>query len=183
MKKNILLITLVAMAVTSYGQENKFTLSGGYAFANLEETDTDASGFRINGLYEFMPVGTKVAHGFSVGYIGTNASTTLQGDPIDYKISSWPIYYAPKFIFGQKSVKGFIKGALGWQFSKIKREGPAVEASANDSGFYGGAALGVMKDVNEKLSINLEYEWAYQGNSYYRDGFMNTINLGIGYIF
>ena len=28
--------------------------------------------------------------------------------------------------------------------------------------------------------MNLEYEWAYLGNSFYRDGSMNTINLGIG---
>jgi hypothetical protein len=155
MKKNLLLIALVIITATSYGQENKFTLSGGYAFANIEEADADASGFRINGLYEFQTVGTKVAHGFSVGYIGTDASTTLLGDPVDYKISSWPIYYAPKFIFGQKSFKGFVRGALGWQFSKIEREGTAVEASANDSGFYGGAALGVMKDLSEKYLLTL----------------------------
>jgi len=183
MKKNLLLIVLVVIAATSYAQENKFTLSGGYAFSNIEETDTDASGFRISGLYEFQASGTKFVHGFSVAYIGTNASTTLLGDPIDYKISTWPMFYSPKFIFGEKSFKGFIRGALGWQFSKIKREGLAVEASSSDAGFYGGAALGVMKDLNEKLFINLEYEWAYQGNSYYRDGFMNTINLGIGYSF
>ena len=45
MKKNSLLIALVATAVTSYGQENKFSLSGGYTFANLEETDAECKGF------------------------------------------------------------------------------------------------------------------------------------------
>ena len=178
--KNLLSIALALITAISFGQENKFTLSGGYAFANVDETDTDVSGFRINGLYEFQPVGSKLAHGLSVGYIQTDAEVTAQNQSIKYKIFSWPIYYAPKFIFGQKSFKGFIKGALGWQFSKFKIEGGSAEGSTNDSGFYGGIALGGMKDLSEKMFITLDYEWAYMGNAYYRNGFMNTINLGIG---
>ena len=46
MKISSLLVTL-AITAMAYGQENRFTLSGGYAFSDLEETDVDASGFRI----------------------------------------------------------------------------------------------------------------------------------------
>jgi hypothetical protein len=178
--KNILSITLILFSITAWSQENIFTLSGGYAFANVEEVDTDATGWRINGLFEFNPQGGNVAHGLSVGYIGTSAEYTVLSENVEYNINSWPIYYAPKFMFGNESMKGFIKGALGMQFSGIKRTGPAFEIKDNDFGFYGGASAGLMKIINEKMFINVEYEWAYLSNSYYKDGFMNSVMLGIG---
>jgi opacity protein-like surface antigen len=102
----------------------------------------------------------------------------------DVTIRSWPIYYAPKFIFGGgEKFQGFIKGALGWQFAKLITDGPAVEAEATDSGFYGGAGLGGTYLLNEKVFLNLEYEWAYMSNSFYKDGFMNTVQLGVGFKF
>jgi len=168
------------ISVTAWSQENRFTLSGGFAFANLEDIDADATGFRINGLYEYNPGGGKLAHGFSIGYIGTNATETGTRGNSDYKINSWPIYYAPKLMLGNGSAQGFIKGALGMQFSGLKRTGSLGELSDNDFGFYGGASVGFMKSFGEKTFINLEYEWAYLSNSFYKDGFMNSAMLGIG---
>ena len=31
--------------------------------------------------------------------------------------------------------------------------------------------------------VNLEYEWAYLSNSWYRDGFINSVMLGLGFKF
>lgn len=184
MKHTIIVIILLIISMTARSQENKFTFSGGYAFANIEEFDFDATGFRINGLYEYAPDNGKFAHGFSVGYIGTKADNSGVGSQIvEYKINSWPIYYAPKYVFGDGSAQGFIKGALGGQFSGLKRTGALGELSDNDFGFYGGASVGFIKSFNEKMFINLEYEWAYMSNSFYKDGFMNSAMLGIGFKF
>jgi opacity protein-like surface antigen len=179
MKKSILIASIMLAAAVAQAQQNRFTLSGGYVFSNLEETDISASGFRINALYELLTPGEKLAHGFSVGYMGTEA----EGSLVKYKISSWPVYYAPKFMFGEKSLKGFVKGAIGWQFSNIDREGSAVRPSDKDNGFYTGISVGGMKDINEKISINLEYEWAFMYNGFYRDGLINSIMVGVGYSF
>lgn len=183
MKNYLILAALTLLSLTALSQENRFTLGGGYAFANVEEVDADATGFRINGLYEYVPSGGKVAHGFSVGYIGTSAEYSKTGQSNDYKINSWPIYYAPKLMIGQGSAQGFIKGALGMQFANLTRTGTLGSLEANDIGFYGGASVGFMKSFGEKMFINLEYEWAYLSNSYYKDGFMNTAMLGVGFKF
>ncbi len=181
MKNCMILAILMLLSLTAWSQENRFTMSGGYAFANVEEFDTDVTGFRINGLYEYVPGNGKIAHGFSIGYIGTKGDNAgLGSQTVEYKVNSWPIYYAPKLMLGNGSAQGFIKGALGMQFSGLKRTGSLGELSDNDFGFYGGASVGFMKSFGEKTFINLEYEWAYLSNSFYKDGFMNSAMLGIG---
>lgn len=177
-----LMVAMISISYLSWSQENRFTLSGGYAFANIEDADQNANGWRINGLYEFNPNEGAIAHGLSIGYIGLNSS--VEGvQSADYKTNSWPVYYAPKFMFGGDSFSAFVKGALGMHFSSYKRTGSLAEVKTTDSGFYGGLGAGVMKDVSETVFLNLEYEWAYLGNSYYRDGFMNSIMLGLGFKF
>jgi len=180
MKRSILIIGIILFSTAAWAQENMFTLSGGYAFVNVEEVDTEATGWRINGLFEFNPQGGKVAHGISIGYIGTSGEYSVLSVPVEFEINSLPVYYAPKFMFGSQSMKGFIKGAIGTQISWFKRTGAATEIKDNDFGFYGGAGAGFMKTINEKVFINAEYEWAYLSNFYYKDGFMNTIMIGIG---
>lgn len=181
MKRNLILITMLLFAVTTIrAQENLITVSGGYAFSNLEETDTDANGWRLNFLYEYNPVEGKVSHGFSIGYIGLNATDSTGLQDIEYKINSWPVFYAPKITFGTGRIRGFVKGALGMHFSGYERLGGASELDTRDMGFYGGLGAGGLLYLSDKLFLNLEYEWAYLSNSYYRDGFMNSAMLGIG---
>lgn len=183
--KNYLIVAVILVGCgQAMGQYNSLTLSGGYAFNNIEQADVSGSGFRINGLYEYHPIVGKFVHGFSVGYVSTSAEVTefSGGQQIDskYTINSWPFYYAPKLLIGEGSLKGFIKGAIGMQFSTLKRSGTLSDVKTNDAGFYGGLGAGVLKDINDKISLNLEYEWAYSSNSYYRDGFLNSVMLGVG---
>jgi len=180
MKRNLLIITLVLSSFKLLAQESIITLSGGYVFTNIEEVDQNATGFRINGLFEFNPNQGMFSHGLSVGYIRTSAANTVGNQTTDYTITNVPIYYAPKILLGTGSLKGFLKGALGTHSSWYKRTGALGDLEARDWGFYGGASLGAMKSFNEKLFINIEYEWAYLSNSYYRDGFVNSIMAGIG---
>lgn len=82
-------------------------------------------------------------------------------------------------MFGNEKFKGFIKGALGMQYSTLKREG-LVSFKDDDFGFYGGGGAGFMIFLKEFLFINGEYEIAWLSNSFYQDGWMNTVSGGIG---
>jgi len=182
MKKHIFITLLVLLSMKAFSQENAITLSGGYSFATIEDTDIKGTGFRINGLYEYNPNEGKFAHGFSFGYIGLKAEETIGQATQKYTINSFPIYYAPKVMFGSEKVKAFIKGALGMQFAGLKKEG-LVSLSDNDLGFYGGGGAGVMLFIKSNIFINAEYEIAWASNSWYKDGLMNTAGCGIGFKF
>lgn len=179
--KNQMILLFSFFTLLGFSQENMVSFSGGYVFANVENVDESATGWRINGTYEYRPNSSSFAHGISVGYIATTAEIDNSlGDTNKFKINSIPVYYAPKYLFGDGSFEGFVKGALGMQFSNLERTGSLVVVSDNDSGFYGGLGLGGMKTFKEKYFINLEYEWAYMSNSFYKDGFVNSLMLGLG---
>ncbi len=182
MKRNLILVCLIFLSFQTWSQENMVTLSGGYAFATIEDTDKQATGYRINGLYEYNQAGGKFAHGFSVGYVHMSAEETNLSQTVTTTVGSWPIYYAPKFLFGKEKAKGFLKGALGMQFASLKKEG-FIELSDNDFGFYGGFGAGGMYSLSEKMFISAEYEIAWLSNGYYKDGWVNSINAGLGFKF
>lgn len=182
MKKHIIVLFLILLSLKAYSQENIVTISGGYSFANIEDSDTKATGWRINGLYELNPMGGRFAHGFSFGYISLSASEVVLQQTVDYKINSFPIYYAPKFMFGNDRIKAFVKGALGMQIANFKSEG-LLSVSDTDYGFYGGGGGGIMIFLKENIFINGEYEIAWASNSWYKDGWISTVSGGIGFKF
>jgi hypothetical protein len=179
MKNILFIVSLVLLSMQAFSQQNMFTLSGGYSFATIEDSDTRLTGWRINGNYEYNPLQGMFAHGFSFGYVSLSATEGTGSQSVDVKINSFPIYYAPKVLFGKDKFKGFIKGALGMQFSGLKREG-FISLSDHDFGFYGGGGGGIMFDVTEQVFINAEYEIAWMSNSYYKDGWLNSAMGGIG---
>ena len=183
MKRILLLLFIVSVCTFTYAQENMITVSGGYAFANLEDVDANATGWRINGLYEFVPQAGKVSHGLSFGYIGTSATGGTGENTTEYDLHTWPIYYAPKYTFGKNKFNAFVKGALGMHYSGYDRTGSVTEAGTFDMGFFGGAGAGIKFKFHEKFYIVGEYEWAYLSNSLYRDGFMNSAMGGLGITF
>jgi hypothetical protein len=188
MKRYFLFSILFIGAYAAHSQ-SMVTISGGYSFANLGEIDASLTGYRINGLYEFNPYEGPLAHGLSIGYINTNAPfvQAVGGVPTNSEISltSWPIYYAPKYMFGEGRAKGFVKGAIGFHFTKYSVTPSLIgnfgSADASVSGLYGGASAGFMFDINEKIFINAEYEIAFLANYYYSgDVWMNSPMAGIG---
>jgi opacity protein-like surface antigen len=183
--KTLLVIAVIFLSgLAAWGQERMFTLSGGYAFADPEEYDETATGYRINGLFDLNRSEGKLSHGFNIGYVQTKFSTTTFVGETDVSIRSWPIYYAPKLFFGNNDkIRPFLKGALGMHFSKFTLTGPSVYGVEVDEGFFGGFGLGILLRLQDNLFLNLEYEWAYQSNSYYGNGFLNTAQLGLGFKF
>ncbi len=182
MKKNILITFLILVSIKAISQENMVTLSGGYSFANIEDTDVKGTGWRINGLYEMNPMGGMLAHGISVGYINLTATESVAQQTVTNTIGSLPVYYAPKVMFGNDKFKGFVKGALGFQYSWLKREA-LVTIKDSDFGFYGGGGAGIMIFLKENIFLNGEYEIAWASNSSYKDGWISTVSGGIGFKF
>lgn len=180
MKKIIASLILLVSAGLTYGQENSVSLSGGYAFANIEESSTDVSGWRINGVYEFQPMGTQFAHGLSVGYISLTGESGSDVGNSTNDIGTIPIYYAPKFLFGGDSFKGFVKAAVGWQFSTLEKSGASNTISINDNGFALGAGAGAMFFFSERIFLNAEYEFLWLENSLFKEGYLSTASLGLG---
>lgn len=179
MKKILVMSFFVMLTIKANSQNNMVTLSGGYSFATIEDTEIKATGYRINGLYEFNPASGKVAHGLSIGYISIAATEDVLGGSITTTINSFPIYYAPKYMLGKEKFKGFVKAAIGGQFAGLERDG-IVTASDSDFGFYGGGGAGLMFLITDKIFINAEYEIAWASNNYYKDGWMNSAIGGIG---
>jgi hypothetical protein len=182
MKKQILIILLVLISFRAFSQENMITLSGGYAFANIEDSDDKGTGFSIKGNFEFNPLAGHLAHGITFGFVRLR-TTEIDGlQEIEKTISSFPVYYAPKYMLGNDRMKAFIKGAIGLQYADLKREG-IVTTSDVDFGFYGGGGAGIMVFLTEALFVNGEYEIAWASNSTYKDGWINTFSGGIGFRF
>jgi opacity protein-like surface antigen len=177
---------LIACASTAaWAQGNKTViLSGGYAFADVEDTESNADGWCANLVFETSHPGSHVVQGFGIGFAGLTSTGKPKSDPLagnaDYTISTLPIYWAPKLMYGEKQLKGFLSGALGGQISWLSRSGPAGDLSDRNGGFYGGVGAGARYDLNAKWSLEAEYQWAYMSNSYYRDGFLNSVMIGIG---
>ena len=187
-------VILICTSLTAWSQETRFlTVSGGYSFVNIEDTDLNGTGWRANILYQGIEPDKPFAHGYAIGYIMVSASwdsllpkvNPLAGQEqltIDYTVSSVPLYYAPMYTFGGGAFKGFVKGAVGHQFAWITRKASNTKITDSDLGFYGGASAGVLIPLNEKMVISAEYEWAYASNSFYHDGFMNSAMAGLRFM-
>lgn len=184
MKKYLLLIIAAFGYFLSSAQNNILSLNGGYVFANIKDRTESASGYRINLVYEIEPAVGNVLHGFSVGFINVQADVVEYsgGQPLDYNysITTWPFYYAPKFLIGKGSLQGFIKGAFGMQFSTLKLTSPTDVYTSTDAGLFAGLGAGAMKRFKGNMIVSLEYEWGYLSNSYYNDGFTHSVMLGVG---
>ena len=187
MKHFFAILFLSVITLIGYSQESMVTVAGGYSFASFEgsaytDENVKVTGWRINGLYEFNPNEGKWAQGFSMGYMSLKGSPE-SSDTVDFKVSTLPIFYAPKFMFGNDKVKGFLKGALGIHHTKFERSGPKWVVDGQDWGFYGGLGAGAMFFVSDMIFIDVEYEFAWLSNSSYQDGLMNTVMGGIGFKF
>jgi hypothetical protein len=136
LQSTLILSVLTLVSFTAWSQENAAVLQGGYSFATVDGTSTQATGWRINGLYEFTPTGGKWALGGSIGYVSLSGTeSTTPSTTTNYDLSSVPIYFAPKFMFGSDKFKGFLKGAIGMHFSSIKRTGALFLLEDNQSFF------------------------------------------------
>jgi len=183
MKKNIFIAFLVLLSVKAISQESIAIIGGGWASANIEDTDSKGTGWAIKGSYEFNPQEGMFSHGLGFGYVNLTAKEGIGNQEVTYTIGSFPIYYQPKIMFGEDKFKVFVKGALGTQFASLKREGPSISLSDNDFGFYGGGGAGLMYFIKDNIFLNGDYEIAWASNNWYKDGWISTATIGLGFKF
>jgi hypothetical protein len=181
MKQRFIIFALTFLSLGVFAQENWITVNGGYAFAKVDDTDINLSGWRINLAFERNAYEGKMVHGLVVGYITTEGSleTGVGNATVDYKLTSFPIYYMPKVLFGSGDFKGFAKGAVGLHISDFSQTGILFDVTDDSVAFYLGLGAGAMYSLG-KLFISFDYELAFAANSYYNNGFINSAMLGIG---
>ena len=180
MKRTLILLLTFCVFSIAEAQDQMFTISYGDVTTNVEDSDAETTGWRVDLLFESHKEGSFV-HGFGIGYIETKGDYTSLAQTTNYKLKSLPFYYAPKFLLGKKAFKGFIKGAIGIQFSEFTRSGALGDLTADDAGLYAGVSLGVRFNFNPKIFMNLEYEWDYLSDSYYKDDYTQSLILGLGF--
>ncbi len=188
MQKITLLCSLLLIATSARSQET-FTLSGGVVVANAidysgaynEDYHTSANGFRITGTYEVGPLESKkFIHGVSASYILSTATANLYGQETDISVRTLPFCYAPKYLIGSEKAMAFARAAVGVHFTRITVEGGSVDGGDNDWGFYGGLGAGGMVYVGKTVFLNLDYELAWMSHTYYANGYLHSVQLGIG---
>jgi hypothetical protein len=187
MKITALSVSFILISLTCQSQET-ITLSGGIVIADAidysgyidEEYHTNGNGFRITGTYEAGPLESKkFVHGISSSYIYSSTSVTVNGQETGISVRTLPFCYAPKYLVGSEKLMAFARAEVGMQFTRIK-VGGNIDESDNDFGFYGGIGCGGMAYVSEKVFFNLEYELAFMSNTYYANGYINSLQLGLG---
>jgi hypothetical protein len=94
---------------------------------------------------------------------------------------SIPIMLQGKYFFGSDKIKGYLQGGIGLQFSRIEFSGPNILLQDGDSGFACGLGLGGYFFTDEKIFINIAYNFSYLANSFYRDGIVHLLKVGIGF--
>ncbi|MFD2201059.1 outer membrane beta-barrel protein [Shivajiella indica] len=176
MRKIGLSLLFILSVSLGMAQVNKVHLSGGYTLANIDDSDLSGDGWRINGKYEYQPIGTLISYGLSIGYMSVSTEETNA----KYTVNVVPIYFNPRLYFREGKMKPFLQGALGFHMSNQKREGTLGSVKSNDSGVTLGAGAGTIYSLNDQLFLNLEYELLYLANGFYKNNLTNSFNLGIG---
>ena len=177
MKKSGVFLALFIGAVSMVnGQENIGLLQGGYASGNGSAAPT---GYKINAAWEFQPMGDRWTMGGSVGYISVSAKEA--GNSFD--VSSVPICFVSRIMFGGQSFKAFVRGSLGTHISTLSYSGAVVSTSESQWGMVGGIGGGLMYYTSEAMFLSADYEWLWISNAFANSGSIGTASLGIGFKF
>lgn len=144
-----------------------------------EKTDNSLDGYFVSGAFEQINYDGDMAGGFRIGYLSTNEESEKADVSMLYY--SMPFTLFGKYYFGPAKFRGYVLGEFGIQFSRFEYTGSTLRLSDNDAGFLGGLGLGGQFYLNEKTFFNLAYTFNLWGNSYYQDGFLHQIKLGIGF--
>ena len=93
-----------------------------------------------------------------------------------------PLLFVPKFLFGDGKIKGYIKGSAGLQNSRFKYDGAVLSAEDWDFGIVLGGGAGANYAINEKVFLNLDYDFLWINNTAYKEVAANSISLGVGFV-
>lgn len=176
MKHTVRIFLLLLLFVSSYGQENLGLLQGGYSIGH---GSIQPAGFKINASWEFQPTGDNWTMGGSLGYM--RLSGTESGS--DFGLTTVPICFVGRMMFGGDSFKFFIRGQGGTHISTISYSGALLSKNDTQWGMALGLSGGLMFFPGEKTFLSAEYEGLWLSNSFANTGTIGTAALGVGFRF
>lgn len=177
MKTTPFLLLFLALTIsTARAQENNLILQGGYSAGNGTASPT---GYKINASWEFQPVGDRWTMGGSIGYVKVSAKEA--GNNFD--VSSVPICFVSRIMFGGEKFKFFVRGSLGTHLSSLSYTGSVISTNDSQWGMAGGLGGGLMYYMSETLFLSADYEWLWLSNPYTNSGSIGTSSVGVGFKF
>jgi opacity protein-like surface antigen len=172
----VLAMVLALATSAACAQENNLILQGGYAAGNGTASPT---GFKINASWEFQPMGDKWTMGGSIGYVKVSAKDA--GNNFD--VSSVPICFVSRIMFGGEKVKFFVRGSLGTHLSSLSYSGTLISTKDSQWGMAAGLGGGLMYSLSETMFLSADYEWLWLSNPYTNSGSIGTASVGVGFKF
>ena len=176
MKTIIPLSIILLLHLQAFSQAN-LTFTGGYTFGAVEGGAPKLAGYKISGSYEKVLVNPHWAMGGSFSYMAVSES---EGS-ISTRFRALPLLFMPKFLIGNGKLKGYIKGLAGLQRSRFKFDVAASTGQDWDFGLVFGGGAGANYTINEKVFLNLDYDFLWINNTAYKEISANSISLGVGF--
>jgi hypothetical protein len=181
MKNSLILILLFTVGLPELqAQTSNLILSGGWATVQPEDEDEATNGFKIGVQYEFE-VADRWLIGGSLSFLSFKSESSGTSASTQSTYQTWPFTPYAKYRIGKsETIHGYVKGVAGMQISSLKREGQQTEIKDHDVGLAIGPGAGIVVPLSEKLFLVADYEFLYVTNSFYNDGIINQVSLGLG---
>ena len=178
-----LMLLVIVFATNASAQfknwSQQISFNGGYAVLVGEDTGNRLDGYAFDFTYDQVNSDGSLAGGVMISYLAGHDDDSENEQRIN--VQSIPILFQGKYFFGSDMIKAYLQGGIGLQFSRIEYTGPRIMLQDGDSGFTLGLGLGANFFTDEKIFINAAYNFSYMSNSYYRDGIVHLLKVGIGF--
>lgn len=190
-RKIALIVALVAVAGSANAQVgyDDFLMIGtaSYISATAKETGDMIDGAGVAFTIESVGSSDPVSFGMTFAYMTAdfefNDNLIVKKQTVD----SYPLYIQGKYWFGKSRLQGYIGGAFGVYFSRLKTTVVGGSSDTTNIGISGtglavpvGAALSLTKRafVNFNYTLNILFD-----NDYLKDGIIHSAGIGIGFNF
>jgi len=188
---SVVLILLVGISLSQAQYKptsNLLVFNVGFTKATPEDSDNSLDGNAFTLFFEKSNYGGNLAGGVALSYGTTTDDSEADTGIEDGRVNSAsyeviPITVYGKYLFGTPKIKGYLGAGVGIQFSEEYFFLDNVQVWGQDSGFLVGGLAGLYYFFNEGILLNANYNFNYLDNSYYKDGYSHTFNLGLGFQF
>jgi predicted porin len=96
------------------------------------------------------------------------------------KLTSLPLLYIPKYTIGSNKLKGYLKGAFGIHYSRVKWEGTVLGVETWNIDISLGAGAGGTYELSQKVLLFVDYELLWLNNSNFSEVLSHTVGVGVG---
>ena len=190
--KHLLFVFLIVIVSLNLAQAQYKAGSGllifnvGWTMASPEDIEADLNGNTFSMSYEKTDFLSQWSGGFVIAYSNMSADSLSAGgekqdrlNKVGYEVI--PVSFFGKVNFGSEKFRGYVGAGFGMQFSNINYFTQKGQVTAWESGILISGLAGINFYLSEDILLNANYSINYLGNSYFRDGLAQNINLGIGF--